>query len=152
MKLTNSKKKWFVLYTKPNHELKVNFNLLKIGIESYCPVIISNRIWSDRIKKYKKAIINSIVFVKCKDSDRNKVFDIPSTLNYLFFCNEPAVVLDKEIDQLKKLENKKYIINDNLSKGDEIYLNKINHKGIVEKKTNSKTWINLEKINIRICI
>ncbi|SVD73702.1 uncharacterized protein METZ01_LOCUS426556, partial [marine metagenome] len=57
-------KKWFVLYTKPKHELKVKENLSSIGIESSCPTIVSDRIWSDRIKKVKEVIIKSIVFVK----------------------------------------------------------------------------------------
>ena len=93
MSLNNSDKtKWFVLYTKPNHELKVSDNLLKIGIKSCCPVIISNRIWSDRIKKVKEVIIKSIVFVRCDLKERNSVFDIPSTIRYLFYCNS---VLDE---------------------------------------------------------
>ena len=46
--------KWFVLYTKPKHELKVVDNLLNIGIESYCPTIISNRIWWIESKKLKR--------------------------------------------------------------------------------------------------
>ena len=52
MSLNNfNKKKWFVLYTKPKHEFKVSNYLLKIGIESCCPTININKIWSDRIKK-----------------------------------------------------------------------------------------------------
>jgi Transcription termination factor nusG. len=84
--------KWFVLYTKPKHELRVKDNLSKIGIECFCPTVISKRIWSDRIKKVKEVILKSIVFVKINDIDRNIVFDIPSTVKYLFYCNKPAVV------------------------------------------------------------
>ena len=153
MSLNNfNKNKWFVLYTKPKHELKVNDNLLNIGLESYCPTIISNRIWSDRIKKVKEVIIKSTVFVKCADKERNSVFDIPSTVRYLFHCNKPAIVFDNEIEHLKKLEQNNYIINKDLSIGDMIFLNKVNQAGFIEKKTKSKTWINLKNINIRICI
>ena len=153
MSLNNfNKNKWFVLYTKPKHELKVNDNLLNIGLESYCPTIISNRIWSDRIKKVKEVIIKSTVFIRCTDKERNSVFDIPSTVRYLFHCNKPAIVLDNEIENLKKLEVNNYSINKHLSKGDEIFLDKINQDGVVEKRTKGKTWINLKNINIRICI
>ena len=147
-----NKNKWFVLYTKPKHELKVAEYLLNIGVESYCPTVISNRIWSDRIKRVKEVIIKSIVFVKCADKERNIVFDIPSTVRYLFHCNKPAIVLDNEIENLKKLEENNYSINKQLSKGDEIFLDKINQDGVVEKRTKGKTWINLKNINIRICI
>ena len=153
MKLNNIQdKKWFVLYTKPKHELKVKENLSNVGIESFCPTIVSDRIWSDRIKKVREVIIKSIVFVKCSDNERNNVFDIPSTVRYLFHCHKPAVVLENEIGNLKKLEENNYIINKDLSVGDMIFLDKINQEGVVEKKTNTRTWVNLKNINIRICI
>ena len=153
MRLNNlNNKKWFVLYTKPKHEFKVKENLSSIGIESFCPIVVSDRIWSDRIKKVKEVMIKSIVFVKCSDNERNNVFDIPSTVRYLFFCNKPAVVSENEIEHLKKLDKNNYIINKELSTGDIIFLNKINQEGVVEKKTNAKTWVNLKNINLRICI
>tara|TARA_Y100001958_G_C21180121_1_gene510165 strand:+ start:565 stop:1026 length:462 start_codon:yes stop_codon:yes gene_type:complete len=153
MRLNNlNNKKWFVLYTKPKHELKVKENLSSVGIESFCPTVVSDRIWSDRIKKVKEVIIKSIVFVKCSDNERNNVFDIPSTVRYLFHCNKPAIVFDNEIKHLKNLEKNNYIINKDLSIGDMIYLDKVNQFGLVEKRTKSKTWINLKNINLRICI
>ena len=153
MRLNNlNNKKWFVLYTKPKHELKVKENLSSIDIESFCPTVVSDRIWSDRIKKVREVIIKSIVFVKCSDNERNNVFDIPSTVRYLFYCSKPAVVLENEIEHLKKLEENNYIVNKHLSIGDIIFLDKINQEGVVEKKTNIKTWVNLKNINVRICI
>ena len=145
-------KKWFVLYTKPKHELNVQKNLLSIDIESFCPTIVSNRIWSDRIKKVREVLIKSIVFVKCTDKERKNVFDIPSTVRYLFYCNKAAVVLENEIELLKKFDENNYIINKDLSIGDMIFLDKINQEGVVEKKGNVKTWLNLKNINVRICI
>ena len=144
--------KWFVLYTKPKHELRVKDNLSRIGIECYCPTLISKRIWSDRIKKVKDVIIKSIVFVKCSDKERDIVFDIPSTVRYLFYCNKPAVVTDDEIENLRQLKKHNYTINEDLSIGDTIFLDKINQEGIVVKKTNIKTWIKLKNMNIRICV
>ena len=145
-------KKWFVLYTKPKHELKVKENLSRVGVESFCPTVVSHRIWSDRIKKIREVIIKSIVFVKCTDNERNNVFDISSTIRYLFHCSKPAVVLENEIEHLKKLEENNYIVNEHLSVGDIIFLDKINQEGVVDKTTNVKTWINLKNINVRICI
>ena len=145
-------KKWFVLYTKPKHELKVKENLISLGVESICPTVLTNRIWSDRVKKVKEVLIKSIVFVKCSDNERNTVFNIPSTLKYLFYCNKPAVVADNEIEHLKKLAENNYIINKKLSIGDMIFLDKINQEGIIEKKGNAKIWVNLKNINVRICV
>jgi len=153
MKPNNIKdKKWFVLYTKSKHELKVNEHLSSIGIESSCPTVVSDRIWSDRIKKVIEVIIKSVVFVKCSDNERENVFNIPSTVRYLFYCNKPATVSENEIEHLKKLEENNYQVNKHLSIGDIIFLDKINQEGVVEKKTNVKTWLNLKNINVRICI
>ena len=61
MRLNNmNNKKWFVLYTKPKHELKVKENLSSVGIESSCPTIVSDRIWSDRTKKVREVIIKLV--------------------------------------------------------------------------------------------
>ena len=38
--------------------------------------------------------------MKCTDKERNNVFDIPSTVRYLFHCNKPAVVLENEIKNI----------------------------------------------------
>lgn len=58
MRLNNlNNKKWFVLYNKPKHELKVKENLSSNGIESFCPTVYSDRIWSYRNKKVKEAIV-----------------------------------------------------------------------------------------------
>ena len=153
MNLNNfDKAKWFVLYTKPKHELKVSYNLSNIGIESFCPTIISNRIWSDRIKKIKEVIIKSIVFVRCTDKERKNVFDIPSTVRYLYYCNKPATISDNELKKLNNLKENNYSINNQLSNGDQIYLDKINEEGVIEKKRKDKVWINLKNINVRICI
>ena len=59
--------KWFVLYTKPNFEIKVAQSILKIGMESYCPVYNQIKEYSDRKKKVQKPLIPSYVFVKIKD-------------------------------------------------------------------------------------
>ena len=66
--------------------------------------------------------------------------------------SKSAEVLENEIEHLKKLEENNYIVNEHLSVGDIIFLDKINQEGIVDKKTNVKTWINLKNINVRICI
>ncbi len=44
-------KKWFVLYTKPNQELKVARHLEEVGISSYCPTISIVKQYSDRKKR-----------------------------------------------------------------------------------------------------
>ena len=44
-------KKWFVLYTKPNQEIKVVEQLKEMGISCYCPTVTIIKQYSDRKKK-----------------------------------------------------------------------------------------------------
>lgn len=95
-------KVWFVLYTKPQQELKVAERLEKIGLESYCPYKEEFRQWSDRKKKVIVPLLKSYVFVKLDDRDRSKVFDVTGVVRYLFWLGKPAVATDKEIAVLKE--------------------------------------------------
>ena len=93
--------KWFVLYTKPHHEIKIAKALEKIGIRSYCPVFNKLKQYSDRKKKVIQPLLRSYVLVKIKDSDRNKVFGVPGVIRYVFWLGKPAIVRDKEIELMQ---------------------------------------------------
>ena len=56
-----------------------------MGIDNYCPTIIKQRKWSDRIKKLKVPALPSMVLVHIEDKNRNKVFDCPGVVRFLFF-------------------------------------------------------------------
>ena len=107
--------KWFVLYTKPHHEIKVAKALEKIGIKSYCPVFSKLKQYSDRKKKVTQPLLRSYVMVKIEDNDRNKVFGVPGIIRYVFWLGKPAIVRDEEIELMQNnllgIYNKISIIN-----------------------------------------
>ena len=88
--------KWFVIYTKPRHELKVNDRLNSMGIISYCPTVIKVSQWSDRKKKIKTPALPSIIFVNIKEANRNLVFDCPGVVRYMFFDKKIVCVPQNE--------------------------------------------------------
>jgi transcriptional antiterminator RfaH len=94
-------KKWYVLYTKPRKESKVTSQLTGIGIIAYCPMITSNRQWSDRIKKVSSPLIPSCIFINSTERDRNLVFQVPGAERYLYWLGKPAIVLYAEIEILQ---------------------------------------------------
>ena len=94
--------KWFVLYTKPNFELKVTEGINTLGINAYCPTFTQIKHYSDRKKKIQKPLLPSYVLVQLSEEDRPKVFSIPGVVRYLFWLGKPAVVREEEIDLLKK--------------------------------------------------
>jgi transcriptional antiterminator RfaH len=117
-------KTWYVLYTKPQQELMVAKRLEKIDLESYCPYKEEMRQWSDRKKKVKVPLLKSYVFVRLKNEERSKVFDVPGVVRYLFWLGKPAVATDKEISILRESLSLPYlaISIDNLATGQKLVL------------------------------
>ena len=94
--------KWFVLYTKPQFEIKVATALEAIGIRAYCPVYTEVKQYSDRKKKISKPLLRSYVMVKIDDHDREKVFAVTGVVRYVFWLGKPAIVREEEIDLMEK--------------------------------------------------
>ncbi len=94
-------KKWFVVYTRPKHELKVAHQLSALGITNYCPSITLVKQYSDRKKKVKTPILSSYVLVYLEENQRDKVFSCRGIVRYLFYLGKPAVVPSLEIDLMQ---------------------------------------------------
>jgi len=86
------KKKWFVVYTRPQQELKVARELSAMGITNYCPTVTLLKQYSDRKRKVKKPLLSSYVMVELEEKERHKVFACSGIVRYLFFLGKPAVV------------------------------------------------------------
>ena len=83
-------KKWFVVYTRPQQELKVASQLSAIGITNYCPTITLVKQYSDRKKKVTKPLLSSYVMVELEENERQKVFacnGIVKDLSSLSICS-----------------------------------------------------------------
>ena len=94
-------KKWFVVYTKPQQELKVAGQLSAMGISNYCPTITLVKQYSDRKKKVSKPLLSSYVMVDLEEKERDKVFSCTGIVRYLFFLGKPAVVPASEINLMQ---------------------------------------------------
>jgi transcriptional antiterminator RfaH len=94
-------KKWFVVYTRPQQELKVAEQLSAMGITNYCPTITLIKQYSDRKKKVIKPLLSSFVMVQLEEKEREKVFSCSGIVRYLFFLGKPAVVPAFEIDLMQ---------------------------------------------------
>ena len=93
--------KWFVLYTKPNFEIKVADGINAHGINAYCPTFTQIKQYSDRKKKVQTPLLPSYVLVQLSEQDRPNVFSIPGVVRYLFWLGKPAVVQEEEIELLR---------------------------------------------------
>ena len=145
---------WFVVYTKPRFEKKVEERLLSLGIEAYCPVRKEIRLWSDRKKKVDVPILPSMVLVKLEEKNVNDVFNVNGVVRYMFWLGKRAIVRQKEIDILKNYLKGNRLINQEILKfipGDRINVSGFNNEdGVVEKVSNNSAWIFLENLGYTI--
>ena len=105
-------KNWFVVYTKPKHELKVLGCLSILGIESYTPTKIEVRKWSDRKKKVTVPLLPSMVLVCLEENEVRKVFEVPGVRRYLFVNGERARVTNDEVLAMKYYIENTYQLSD----------------------------------------
>lgn len=94
---------WYVLYTKPNSELKTAALLEAKGIQVYCPVQKVVKQWSDRKKKVTEAVFPSFLFVQLEQYHQDKVTVLTTAgaVRFLWWLSQPAVVRDEEIAAIR---------------------------------------------------
>jgi transcription antitermination factor NusG len=150
-------KKWFVVYTKPQQELKVAEQLSAMGITNYCPTVTLVKQYSDRKKKVTKPLLSSYVMVELEDKERNKVFACSGIVRYLFFLGKPAVVPANQINLMQNHLNEVY--NDSkvttLRVGDSHTITEGPFSGIsgkVVETNNTKVKLELASLGMRITL
>ena len=77
-------KQWFVVCTRPQHELKVAAALSKKGIDSNCP------------------LTRKFVFVYITEGEFNTVLRTPDVMNFMYWMGKPAVVADADIKNMEQ--------------------------------------------------
>ena len=141
---------WHVIYTKSRAEKKVEERLNNYGIEAYCPVKEDIKQWSDRKKKILVPVLPSMILVNIDELERNKVFDIPGVVRYLFWLGKHAVVRQQEVDSLKDLLTQNNILSHDtipLKVGENIDVPGFkNQNGIIKKISNNQIWVVLKNI------
>ena len=123
---------WYVLYTRSRAEREIARMLEEMGFNVFCPVITEVKQWSDRKKKVTSPLFKSYVFVYLHEHDREKVFEIPGVVRYLYWLGKPAIVRDEEIQTIRDwLNNDRYqnVKVDNLAAGDRITIANGSFKG-----------------------
>ena len=150
-------KKWFVVYTRPQQELKVAEQLTALGITNYCPTITLLKQYSDRKKKVIKPLLSSYVMVHLHENQREKVFSCMGIVRYLFFLGKPAVVPFSEINLMQDHLNGVYndIKGTTLSVGDSHTITEGPFSGVsgrVVETDNTKVKLELASLGMRITL
>ena len=139
--------KWFVLFTKPRHELKVLERLISFGICAYTPTKIVTRQWSDRKKKMTIALLPSMVLVNLENKDPNIVFGIPGVVRYLFDQGKRAVVSNVEVVAMQCYQNNTLQIDENeLKIGDTVKVPLLEQEAILLSQKGKNCIAQLKKL------
>ena len=99
-------KNWYVIYTKPRSEKKVNELLLNSGIITYLPLKQVRKKWSDRFKMVESPLFPSYIFIKISMNQYELVRRIYGVVNFVYYQNKPAQIREKEINVIKKFLEK----------------------------------------------
>lgn len=99
----NKNFQWFVMYTAPRSEKKVEQRLKEKGLEVYLPIIEEVRQWSDRKKKVQRPLFNSYIFVHTTKDRLWESLQVPGAVKFVNFAGEHATVRESEIEALKRV-------------------------------------------------
>ena len=149
------KENWYVFYTCPRAEKKVNRYLLSLGFESFLLFNREFKIWKNRQRKIVESpLFPSYIFVLVTSSrifDINKIYGICRCVTC---AGVPAVVSDNDIMSLKIMQNMNAEVVDSttLLVGDKVRV--INgplcgYEGVLTKmKGVNKFGINISCVNL----
>jgi transcription antitermination factor NusG len=94
-------KQWFVLYTAPRAEKKVAQRLKETGVETFLPLHLSPRRWSDRIKLIEMPLFPSYIFVHTVAPELRQTLTVPGVLRVVQYDNKPAVMRNNEMEAIQ---------------------------------------------------
>jgi transcriptional antiterminator RfaH len=102
---TSGVKNWFVIYTRPRWEKKVDQLLKMQGITSFCPTRKVKSQWADRIKDVEMPLFSSYVFVKITPREELKVRLTLGVMNFVYYMGKPAKIRENIIEAIKNYMN-----------------------------------------------
>jgi transcription antitermination factor NusG len=98
----DSKKQWFVLYTRSGYEKRVADLLERKQFEAYIPLTRMQRPWTDRKKITQQPLFRSYVFVHATLNDHARIRQTDGVINFVYWLSKPAVIRQDEIDTIRK--------------------------------------------------
>ncbi|HVU94496.1 MAG TPA: UpxY family transcription antiterminator [Puia sp.] len=95
---------WHVIYTMPRVEKTVTETIRHLSLETYLPLRLVSRKWTDRIKTVQAPLFNGYVFVRVSKHERFSLLKIPGVLRFVTFDKQPAILSEEEILRIRNFE------------------------------------------------
>jgi len=103
MKSTIENSKWHVAYTYARCEKKVDQRAKLQGLNTYLPLMVEERQWSDRIKKVETPLFLNYIFIKGTPREVDSFRQIKEVVNFVYYNSKLATIKDSEIETIKKV-------------------------------------------------
>ena len=151
---------WFAIYTRSRNEKKVVAELAELGYEAWVPLMKTMRQWSDRKKMVEVPLFNSYIFI-CVSINKIRAIVSKSdgAVYVVSFSGQPAVIPDKQIEDLKLLlsSSEKFEISTNeFIYGDKIEVTRGSLRGLqgmfVQYKGQKRVLMHIDAINQKLLI
>jgi transcription antitermination factor NusG len=96
-------KKWYAVYTKPNHEKKVSALLSKKKIENYCPLnkIVFN-LKEEKKKPDFEPLFPNYVFVHISEHDMVLVKQQSGVINFVYWLGRPVNIKGMDMENIQE--------------------------------------------------
>ena len=93
---------WYLLYTNPRAEKKVELELNIKGYEVFLPMHKTLRQWSDRKKWVEEPLFKSYIFIFTElEKNYYDIINIHGVVKFVNFQKTPAIVDPREIELVK---------------------------------------------------
>ena len=98
--------KWYVVYTRNQHEKKVFKDSIKMNIVAFLPMEKRVRYWSDRKKIIDSPLFPNYVFLKLSNREYFSILGHPSVVQFVKQGNELSTISDEQIQSVQTIIDK----------------------------------------------
>jgi transcriptional antiterminator RfaH len=103
MPLELSPEQWYALRVRARFEKQAS-ELLKLkGYETFLPISVSRRRWTDRIRQVEAALFPGYVFCRMASLTPGLALTTPGVMHFVGFGSTPAPVDDAEIAAIERI-------------------------------------------------
>lgn len=95
--------RWFAVTVRPQHEQSAQKGLEAKGLETYLPLYLAVRQWSDRTKTLQLPLFPGYVFCRFGRTQHTTVVRTPGVRTIVSFGGEPAPVPEVELEAVRRI-------------------------------------------------
>ena len=104
MNKTKLENNWYVFYCRSRAEKKAYEELKNEGFNAYLPLVLTERVWSDRIKKVQLPMFSGYIFVKCNKYAVSKVVQLQQIVAPVKIGSEYSKIQENVIELIRIVE------------------------------------------------